>query len=266
MTLRRAIALGAALFAFSGCISPADDDDLDDEKTATTVSALDLGTDSTELDELSNLDPAHAASELAASKTKGCRTRTVDPVSPNVVHVVLSGCTGRFGKHVVNGEVTVTFSPNPDGSLHADKVSSDLTIDGRPFTRKVSADIKVTGNVRYVSRHSEQTGTKKNGDTLVHTGDHVVVTDRTTRCRTVNGTGHSLVGGSRKIESTITSFQTCETPEGEDLCPTGTIEHVNETKGKTINKTFDGSTTATIDVSKPKGDKTKIWTLDCTPR
>jgi hypothetical protein len=266
MALARVIAFAATMLVLGGCSAPVKDDDFDDEKSATTASALDDGTSSTELADLGSTDPAAAASSLAASKTKGCRTRTLDATNPNVVHVALVDCTGRFGRHVVNGNLTVTFSSNADGALHAETVSSDLTIDGRPFSRQVSSDIRVTGGVRYVSRHSHETGTKPNGDSLVHTGDHVVVTDTATRCRTVNGTATSVIAGSRTVASTITNLQTCETDTGEDLCPTGTIEHVNDAKRKTVLATFDGSSTATIDISKPKGEKTKSWALDCTPR
>lgn len=76
----------------------------------------------------------------------------------------------------------------------------------------------------------------------------------------------AVIGGTRTVESTITNFETCETPEGDDYCPKGTIEDVNESKRKTALKTFDGSTSARIEVSKPKGDKVSIWTLSCTPR
>ncbi|MBS2014815.1 MAG: hypothetical protein JST00_18140 [Deltaproteobacteria bacterium] len=264
MTVRNVLALGATLFVLTGCTSTVDDD-FDDEKTATAVAALDVGTDATEIDGLESLDAAKAAQELALVKVKGCRTRTVDPSNPNVVHVVLDGCTGRFDRHSVSGTMTVTFSPNADGSLHAEKVGN-LTIDGRAFTRTVSADIKVTGNVRVVSRHAEKVGTKKTGESVTHSSDAVVVTDKTTRCRTVNGTGRSIVAGDRTIETTITNLQTCETDAGEDYCPTGTIEHVNASKGKTSLTTFNGSVNVSIDVSKPKGDKTKSWTLDCLAR
>jgi hypothetical protein len=266
---RSAIALFSAVLVCAtgtaGC-ADADDDDLDDEKAATTTAALDLGMNADEIDDLASIAPAQAALDLTTSKSSGCRVRTVDPVNPNIVHVVLTNCTGRFGKHVVNGNVTITFSANADGSLHAEHVSSNLTIDGRPFSRTASADIRVTGNVRYVSRHTEKTGTKKNGAPLVHTGDHVIVHDHATRCRTVNGTGLSIIDGDRRVESKITNFQTCDTATGEDLCPTGTIEHVKVAKEKTVTKIFDGSETATIEISKPKRDKTRLWTLDCTPR
>lgn len=249
-----------------GCASDVADDEFDDEKATTSLSAIDVAMSSEELDELDCSDPAETASRLAASKTKGCRTRAIDPSNPKMVHVTLQDCDGRFDRHVVSGQLTVTFSAKPDGSLHSESVSNDLTIDGRPFSRSVSADITCAGDVRTVTRRAEKTGTKKNGVSLVRTSDSVVVTDRATRCRTENGTGHAVIGGTRTIESKITNFETCETPERDDYCPKGTIEDVNESKGKTVLKTFDGSSSARIEVSRPKGDKVSIWTLSCTPR
>ena len=68
------------------------------------------------------------------------------------------------------------------------------------------------------------------------------------------------------MESTIAALVTCDAPGGTEYCPTGTITHINQTKGKTVVETFDGSSTAKIDVSKPKGDSTASWALSCTPR
>ena len=267
MGFRSITAFGVTgFFVLTACSGAGTNDQFDDEKAATTVAALDVGTSAPESADLDSVDPSKAASDLAAAKTESCRTRTVDPINPHVVHVVLAGCAGRFDRHVVSGDLTVTFSSNADGSLHSESVSSNLTIDGRPFTRTVSEDIAIAGNIRTVTRHAEKTGTKANGETFVHTGDEVVVTDKSTGCRTENGTGHSVIGGGRNIESTITNFQTCEAPSGEDYCPTGSIEHVNEAKGKTILKTFDGSATVNIDISKPKREVTTTWTLACTPR
>lgn len=267
------MAVGLALFgtAAGGCGAASTEDDVfDDEKAVTTASALDLGTSSSELGDLGSMDPTEAARSLAtssdSSKRDGCRTRTVDPASPNVVNVTLDGCTKRFGRHVLSGHLTVTLSSNPDGSLHAETKSSDLTVDGRPLSRKVSADITVNGDERRVVRRAEQSGTKPNGDEFVQTRDELVVINKATRCRTVNGTGRTVVGGTRTIVSTLRALETCETAEDEDLCPTGSIEHVNQANGKTVVKTFDGSTTATVTVSKPKGEKTSTWSLACTPR
>ncbi len=259
-----AVALSLLLVACSSTGSGAED--FDDEKTASTIDALDVGTESTELDDLESAEPATAANELTVSKTKGCRTRTLDTANANVVHVKLENCTGRFERHVLEGELILTFSKNVDGTLHKETKSVDLTIDGRPFSRSASSDIAFNGDQRTVTRHAEHTGTKKNGDSVSRTSDHVVVVDRATRCRTVNGSGHALVAGNRDINTTITDLQMCETDSGDDYCPTGTIEHVNQAKGKTIVTVFDGTPNAAITISKPKGEKTESWTLQCSPK
>lgn len=263
--MRHSFAIAATLFVGLGCSGHAGSD-FDDEKAATTVAALDTGTTSVETDDLTRAEPKQAALDLTTLRTKGCRTRTVDPADPQLVHIVLDGCTGRFGKHVMSGRIDVRFSSNADGSLHAESTSDGLTIDGRAATRTATADIVITDTQRRITRHSEKTGTKKNGDTLTQTTDHVIVVDRATRCRTVDGTGLALVGGGRRIETSIVAFQTCETEAGEELCPTGTIDHVNQTKGKTVHATFDGSSTATLEISKPKRETTESWALDCAPR
>jgi hypothetical protein len=252
-----------ALFSLVACTSEAGDD-LEDENTGTSLSALDLGTDANEIGGLDRLDPAQAAADLAGRETNGCRTRTLDPAAPNVVHVTLTDCSGRFDKHVVNGHVTVTFSSNADGSLHIDKKSDDLTIDGRAFTRNVSANVSIAGTVRTISRHAEQVGTNKHGEGVVHEGDHIVVVDSATRCRTVNGTNHTVVNATRNIRTTMTNFQLCEAAAGEDFCPRGVVERVNESKAKTSVATFDGTPTVDIAITKPNVEKNKTWTLSCT--
>lgn len=266
MNVRSLFVLGVVLGGLVGCSAKENEDDFDDEKTSATVAALDEGTSATEIDELASADPTKAAANLCAPRVKGCRTRTCDSANPNVVHVALDHCGGRFDRHDVSGALTITFSANADGSLHSETTSDNLTIDGRPFSRNVSADITLSGDTKTIRRHAVKTGTKHNGDSLVHTGDEIVVVNRASRCRTVNGTGTAIVDGDRKITSTITALETCETPDGEDYCPTGTIESVNASKHKTVVKSFDGSTTASISISKPKGDKAKSWTLHCVAR
>lgn len=241
-------------------------DDFDDEKAATSVAALDVGTSAATLDDLDTADPVQAASRIAAGKADGCRARSIDPASPNVLHVVLDRCGGRFDRHSVSGRLTVTFSSKPDGTLHADTTSEELTIDGRPFSRTVSEDIRIEGSTRTVKRHSEKVGTKRSGESLSQVKDDIVVFDRATRCRTENGTGHAVVAGSRNITTTVTELRTCDGPDGQEYCPTGTIEHVNQTKGKTVLTTFDGTTAARIDVSKPKKETSSTWTLACLAR
>ncbi|MBS2015042.1 MAG: hypothetical protein JST00_19280 [Deltaproteobacteria bacterium] len=251
----------------AGCAASADGDDLDDEKTATTVAALDVGTAASEVEDLDSLDPAKAASHAASSTKHDCKTKTLDPANPLVVHVTLDGCQGRFGRHAVSGHLTVTFSANPDGSLHTESESRDLTIDGRPFSRKASTDITLSNGVKTMKRRSEKTGTKPNGDDIVQRGEETIIVDGASRCRTINGTRHAVVGGDRDVDTKILDLQTCEREDGTDLCPTGRVESiVSGAKSKTAIKTFDGTPTVRIDITKPKRDTSKTWTLDCEAR
>ena len=53
----------------------------------------------------------------------------------------------------------------------------------------------------------------------------------------------------RKVETTIAALRICEDEAGNDLCPTGSVTHVNAQKGKTVVQRFDGSDVATIDTT-----------------
>ena len=251
--------------AASTACSSAPTADLSDENVATTSAALSTSLGTSGIASLSSSDPAAAASAAAADKDGDeCRTRSVDPAQPNVVHVVLNDCSGRFGRHHVSGNMTITFSLNADGSLHAEHQSDSLTMDGRPATHDASADITFDGDVRHVNWHGVWTHTKLDGETAEHTADHVIEVNRATHCRTVNGTGVTHVG-ARQIDSTITDFTTCEGTGDIDACPTGKIEHDNVAKGRTMTETFDGSDVASVQIIKPKGETSKAVTLNCGP-
>ena len=128
----------------------------------------------------------------------------------------------------------------------------------------MSADITLDANGRTVTRHSESSGTKANGDTITRSGDN----DRygqgnaLLRLSTVPDTPSSpaLATSNRRRR-----FSNLRDADGDEYCPTGTIEHVNQAKARTVLATFDGSATASIAISRPKGDKAKSWTIACTP-
>ncbi len=245
------------------CAVAPGDEGLAAEEALTTSSALDTGLSSTELESLTTADASKAARSLVEGQTKGCKTRTIDPELPNVVRVTLSGCKGRLGKHVVNGEMIITFTSNPDGSLHAEHVSQNLTIDGRPASRRASADITLDGELRRVVRRGVKTGTSRRGDSFTKTTDEVVVVDRASRCRVINGSGIAVFDDGRRVESILADLRLCEDEAGVDRCPTGTITHVDASKDKKVTQRFDGSPVAVIDVSSRKGDESRLWQLDC---
>jgi len=63
----------------------------------------------------------------------------------------------------------------------------------------------------------------------------------------------------------IANFITCEGPSDIDSCPTGTIEHDNLAKQRTVTELFDGSNIASVQIVKPKGETTRQVTLNCGP-
>jgi len=263
LSLATSIALLGLSAAPAACSSTADSSDVSDENIATSAAALSTGVGSTGLRSISSSDPMAAAAALAASDDgKECRTRTLDANDPDVVHVVLNDCTGLMGRHHVSGSLTLTFSANDDGSLHIELASDSLTLDGLPATHQASADITFDAAARHAVWHSVWTHTRHNGELATHNGDHVVDFDSSTGCRTVNGTGVTHVS-KRQIDSTITNLVTCEGSNDVDSCPTGTIEHDNLAKQRKAVETFDGTDVATIDISRPKGDRTRTVTLNC---
>jgi hypothetical protein len=255
--------LGAMLLA--GACGGTPDADLADEATATEASALGAGTGVPELENLESVPPGAAAAAVASAPDREqCRTRTLDRTLPNVVHVRLDNCTGRLGRHSVSGEMVVTFSANPDGTLHADHRSAGLTIDGRPATREASTDITFDGTHRRVASHTESTSTNDRGDRVTHAGDHLIDIDRATRCRVASGTGLTHRGTS-EVRSAIEALTTCESETGVDYCPKGTIEHENVSKGRHVTKRFDGTATVSVEMSGKKRDRSRQVQIDCTP-
>jgi hypothetical protein len=263
LSLAASIATLGLSAATAACSSAPDSTDVSDENVATSAAALSTGVGSTGLGGIESSDPTAAAAALVASNDgKECRTRTLDPNDPNVVHVVLNDCTGLMGRHHVSGSLTITFSANADGSLHLELASDSLTLDGLAATHQGSADVTFDGNSRHAVWHSVWTHTRRNGELATHNGDHTIDFDSSTGCRTVNGTGVTHVG-NRQIDSTITNLVTCEGTNDVDSCPTGTIEHDNLAKQRKAVETFDGTDVATIDISRPKGDRTRTVTLNC---
>ncbi|MBK6460314.1 MAG: hypothetical protein IPF92_04805 [Myxococcales bacterium] len=264
-TLTAAAAVSLLALLASACSLSTEDELTADEESATVSSALDTGMSASELENLTSADASLAARSLAAGETKDCKTRTLDAEKPNVVHVKLTHCSGRFGRRVVDGDITVTFTANADGSLHAEHVSDSLTIDGRPATRVVSADITFTAEGRRVVRRATKTGTNARGHAFTRRSEEVVLVDRASRCRTINGAGVANFESGRIVESKITDLRLCEDAAGVDLCPTGVVAHSNASANKQVTQRFDGSSTSQVEIVRPKGNETRTWSLDCAP-
>ncbi|MBK7399404.1 MAG: hypothetical protein IPJ34_24865 [Myxococcales bacterium] len=226
--------------------------------------AQDFGLSEAALQRLEVPDAAAAvAAVTAVDESSGCKTRVRDPLLPNVVHVHLDRCPGRFGRHVISGEVVVTFSVVAQ-TLHAEHVGVGLTIDDRPATRHASADITFVEGKRHVVWHGEKSTTDAKGTLVTRVADHVLEVDTATGCSVMNGTA-VVTRADRVMDVTLSAVTSCPADATHVQCPTGSIVAVVRGKDATITKTFDGSTTATVVVAKPKGERTREVLLDCVP-
>ena len=258
--------LVAIALSLPACAATPDEGDLADERVATDSAALASGITIKDVAAAEPGDARGAADAVLARKDRqGCKTRTRDPEQPNVVVVRLDDCVGHLGRHHMSGEIRVTFTDNPDGSLHATHESVWLTIDGRPATRRAVADVTRDDAGKHVTWHGESTHVNAKGQEVRHTADHFVEVDPANGCRVIDGTGLTL-RGVQEIRTTLDAITLCEREDGAEACPTGTVVHENVTKGRVVEKRFDGSAVAIVEIHSRHGDSTRALPLECTPR
>ncbi len=212
---------------------------------------------------ITSQDPTMAAANVAAAQwwPAGCATRAKDPTNSSVVHIYLNDCTGPFGLEHHTGEITVTFSKNADGSLHAQAASSNMTVNGHAVTYSRDADITLSATQRTVKANGAWTRENAKGETVSHTANTTTVLDIASRCRTTNGTAVTRVD-ERENDAKITDYKICRKPDGLDGCPSGTVTHTHKLSGNVFTAMFDG--TATAEITGPKGGMTAV-PLVCTP-
>jgi hypothetical protein len=194
-------------------------------------------------------DPQAASSAAVAAPKTGalaCVTRAAVEGQPLEVVLTFTDCAGPFGLAGLSGSVFVTFSQNPDGTLHALHQGSGLAVGGVPVTFSAEADITVSGttrNVRWTTLQWVRPGAQ--GQVVSHTSDVTIVVDVASQCRDTSGTAVTTVDG-RETDSTIDGYRVCLGSDGVEQCPLGTIFHVHEDSGRRVQVTFDGTDVATV--------------------
>lgn len=244
------LALGVSLAACGGAAGQ--DDESSEANTSTTqASAVEYMITKP----LASTDPATAAANLQADNQwwpAGCVTRVKDASQP-IVTLTLNNCTGPFGLVKWSGTVTVTFSKNGDGSLNAKATSNNMTANGSPATFTMDRNITLTpGSAsREVKGSTTWQRTTANGVQVNHTANWTATVDATTRCRTVNGSGVTTVGGA-SVTTAAKDYKVCR-PNGVDQCPTGSLSHTTASGTGSVTVTFDGSNQATV--TGPRGTR-----------
>ncbi len=212
---------------------------------------------------VSSQDPNAAAGSVAAAQwwPAGCATREKDATNPAVVHIHLNDCTGPFGLLHHTGDITVTFSKNPSGGLHAEATSSNMTVNGKAVQYSSSADITVANGQITVAFHGAWDRENAKGETVSHTRSGTTVIDIAKKCRTTNGTAQTLVA-AREVDTTIKNYEICRKADGTDGCPTGEVDVTGKASGKSLTFDFDGS--AQCKVTGPAGNSVEV-PLVCIP-
>jgi hypothetical protein len=253
----RSVLFGVACVLASACGSK-DALDASDDKEAIASSTQATHFDQVLYSGVSSSDPTEAASSTAASQwwPAGCVMRSRDATTPNIVHVRLDDCTGPFGLRHHTGDLTVVFTSNTDGSLHASATSANMTVNSHPvsYARDSDITIDVSGGTRTIHSTGTWTRVDDEGETVTHSSDLTTVVNIAEDTRTTNGTGQTSVG-SRDISSTITNYTVRRGLAGEG-CPSGTVTHERAATGDTVTITFDGTPEA--EVTGPKGKSIEV--------
>jgi hypothetical protein len=232
-----------------------------DEGVAASVQSTDLA--SVVFENVSVTDPKMATAQLSMPSQlwpSGCVTRA--QTGPSQVTVTFTDCTGPFGLVHIDGQEVVDFAAAPSGALQATIRGVGLTADGRPITQSATAVITFPGsNTRAVAWNGSWQRTNDLGEIVQHTSDLRISLDLSAGCRTINGSAQTHVD-AREVNTTITGYEMCHDAMGQEGCPSGSVDHVGVTSGKTVEIHFNGTSEA--QVTGARGDTFQV-PLVCTP-
>ncbi len=162
----------------------------------------------------------------------------------------------------INGQETVTLGSATGGALKANIDGLNLTANGKPISHSATAVITFpSATTRAVAWDGSWQRTNELGQVVAHTSDVRISVDLAAGCRTIDGTAQTYVD-AREVNTTITGYQLCHDVSGQEGCPSGAVNHVGVTSGKTVQIQFDG--TAEAEVTGPRGDMFQV-PLVCTP-
>jgi hypothetical protein len=249
-----AVLISATLFALlslpPGCSSAESDHE---EATATATSALQEHSQAGITDGVTNVDgplapdPEQAAQAIVdhhggGLQPDGCATKTR---AGSVVTFVVRGCTGPFGKVVLQGTLTATITKPSDDLLHVDIVTSgDMTANGAHFEWAAGVDVKYDGDARDITYHGHSSGTTKRGIAFSRHTDLTAAYDAKTKCLAIDGVSKGTIGRF-DLDLELDGFKGCPA-----ACPSagvakatlrGPLGHSDDLK-----VTFDGGDAAHV--------------------
>jgi hypothetical protein len=250
----------------TGCAAASNDGET---ATATTTSALQAQSETALTDGVIEADgdlapdPEEAAKRVVDHpmpnvQPAGCATKTREG---NVVTLKLSGCTGPFGKVVVEGSLVATFSRTTPDVLHVEiAASDDMNANGGPVAYASQIDIRYDGTQRTLTYHGHSSGKTQRGVDYARDTDLTVVTDAATHCGRIDGTSKGSVG-RYEIDLDVEGLAACR-----NACPTGGVARATVdgplVASTAIQVSFDGSETAHVEIDGRKTRNVDV-ALDC---
>ena len=205
-----------------------------DEGVAASAQSTSLA--SVVFENVSVSDPKMATAQLAMPSQlwpSGCVTKAM--TGPNEVTVTFDDCTGPFGLVHIDGQETVSLGTAPGGVLQATIEGVNLTANGKPVHHSATAVITFpTSTTRAVTWNGSWQRTNDTGELVQHTSDLSISIDLSTGCRTMEGAAQTHVD-AREVNTTIRGYESCQAPSGQEGCPSGAVNHVGVTSGKTVS-------------------------------
>jgi hypothetical protein len=176
----------------------------------------------------------------------GCAVATA---SGSTVSYTFNNCEGAFGLRSVSGAMMLELSES-NGQLAFSATSTDLTVDGHPYTLDLNGTATRAGTQRSVTMRSQS---RSPGQVDTRDEQVTMTWEQGSGCVTMNGQGGST-RGDKVTTSTVTNYQRCT-----NQCPTAGKVTVDGEDG-VFTTEFNG--TSTVEVTAPDGDKRK-YDLQC---
>jgi hypothetical protein len=261
------LVLAAALTVAAGCRR--NDDDDDQEGPATVTSALQAQAQAGITDGVIDTDGSYApepeeAARIVAEypmrglRPAGCATKTREG---DVVTLHLDGCTGPFGRVVIDGTLIAAFSKSSSSTLRVDVHTGEGTTgSGDPLRYAAYAEVRFDGTQRFLTYHGQSSGTTVRGRPFSRETDLSVAADFATHCATFDGTSKGTIG-RYEIDLAIEGLRGCR-----DACPNAGLARATVdgplVRDASVEVAFDGSNEAHVKVDARRKREFDV-TLDC---
>jgi len=208
-----------------------------------------------------HLSPSQAAASAATrfqSRMNSCEALSI-VVNDATMTARMDKCSGPLGLHDVYGNLTLTFSVLPDGSVTSEAIGDDILVN-YALIYKINSTVERTENDG-LSTLKINTGGEGFGPRnyyITRKGDYTLSYNASTDCLSLGGGWESMLG-MKSWDTTVDSYTQCGSS-----CPEGVVEISGYTGGRAVKNTFDGSDLARWEASNGKSGTYSLFY--CEPK